>query len=259
MTKSQKIGAPLDFQSINVDALKKSFDLFGSNKPFNHVVVDNFLNPNLAQEISDEFINFNSTHWVHYHSPIEEKKALNDWNLFPPLSYQIFSFLNSETFLALLSELTKEHLFADPGLHGAGWHIHGSGGNLNPHLDYSIHPKLGLERKYNIIIYVSKDLREHHGGHLGFWSHDSNNEQPKELITEIAPLFNRAVIFDTTQNAWHGFSRKLNTPPNVYRKSLAIYYLRTPSLSAQKRQKALFAPRDIEKDDPSIKDAIRLR
>jgi len=32
--------------------------------------------------------------------------------------------------------------------------MHAAGGNLNPHLDYSIHPKMGLQRKLNVIIYL---------------------------------------------------------------------------------------------------------
>ena len=33
--------------------------------------------------------------------------------------------------------------------------MHGTGGNLNVHKDYSVHPKLGLRRKLNLI-YISK-------------------------------------------------------------------------------------------------------
>jgi hypothetical protein len=55
----------------------------------------------------------------------------------------------------MLSKKLDLFLYPDPGLHGGGWHMHGAGGNLNPHLDYSIHPKSGLMRKLNIIIYLS--------------------------------------------------------------------------------------------------------
>ena len=30
-------------------------------------------------------------------------------------------------------------------------------GKLNPHLDYFIHPKANLQRKYNLIVFLSKD------------------------------------------------------------------------------------------------------
>ena len=53
------------------------------------------------------------------------------------------------------------------------------GGNLNPHMDFSIHPKIKLERFLNIIICES-DIKEAHGEHLGLWEHDSKNI-PKAL------------------------------------------------------------------------------
>jgi len=84
--------------------------------------------------------------------------------------------------------------YIDHGLHGGGWHIHGHGGNLNPHLDYSIHPKMKLMRKLNIIIYMSKELDDTHGGHLGLWDHDLTRNGPGKLVKEIQPKFNRAVI-----------------------------------------------------------------
>ena len=49
-------------------------------------------------------------------------------------------------------------LFIDPGLHGGGWHIHSNKGNLNPHLDYSIHPKMDIQRRLNLIVYLEIKL-----------------------------------------------------------------------------------------------------
>jgi len=144
-------------------------------------------------------------------------------------------------------------------LHGGGWHMHGTGGNLNPHFDYSIHPKCGLQRKLNIIMYLSQDLRpSEHKGHLGLWSHDETNNQPKELIKEVAPVFNRAIIFDTTQHSWHGMSQQLQVPKGIYRKSLAVYYLTEPK-QAESHQRAVYAPRDTQKNDKRVLKAIKLR
>ena len=100
-----------------------------------------------SQKIELEFPKYNSKDWFTYDNPVEHKKALNDWNKFPPLTYSVFSYLNSEKFIELIRRYTNLKLYPDHGLHGGGWHIHGKGGNLNPHLDYSIHPKCGLQRK----------------------------------------------------------------------------------------------------------------
>jgi hypothetical protein len=159
----------------------------------------------------------------------------------------------------LLEEALGEKVFVDHGLNGGGWHIHGTGGNLNPHLDYSIHPKMGLERVLNIIIYLSPDLRPEHGGHLGLWEDDELNGAPGRLVKEVEPRFNRAVIFNTTQRSWHGMSRKLEVPEGIYRKSLAIYYLREPANGAEQRGRALFAPREEQRGDEAVLNTIRLR
>jgi Rps23 Pro-64 3,4-dihydroxylase Tpa1-like proline 4-hydroxylase len=244
---------------IDVENLKAGLANFKNAKPFDHAVVDNFFPNDIARELEKEFLSYESDKWFVYDNQIEHKKALNDWNAFPGLTYKVLSYLNSDEFRKVLSSYVGVDLFADNGLHGGGWHIHGSGGNLNPHLDYSIHPKLGLQRKLNIIIYLSSGLKEEHGGHLGLWSHDPVTNNPGTLISEISPVFNRAVIFDTTQNSWHGMSRQLAVPPGVYRKSLAIYYLCKPDVNADKRMRALFAPRENQKNQPEVLDLIRKR
>ena len=101
---------------------------------------------------------------------------------------------------------------------------------------------------------------QQHGGHLGLWEHDEKSDRPGRLIKEVEPLFNRAVLFDTTQNSWHGMSQKLNVPENVYRKSLALYYLISPTeKDMTERQRARFAPRDEQKQDAGVAELIRLR
>lgn len=244
---------------FNKDALFKALTDFKNNQPFDHCVVEDFLDLDVVQAVEKEFLDYENPKWFHYKNAIEEKKALNDWNVFPALTYKVFRELMSDEFIQILSQGIGVPLYQDPGLHGGGWHIHGTGGNLNPHFDYSIHPKVGLQRKINIIIYTSSNLKEEHGGHLGLWSHDQDNDQPGELLKIIQPKFNRAVIFDTTQNSWHGMCRPLSQPEGVYRKSLAIYYLTDPPQGVDLRQKALYAPRDDQKGDPDIVDLIKQR
>jgi len=227
--------------------------------PFNFCIVDNFFDLETAYKLESEFLDFNNDDWYIYKNELEDKKANNSWNIFPQLTTNVFVELMSQKFVDILSSFVGEKLYTDPSLHGGGWHIHGTGGNLNPHLDYSIHPKLELERKLNLIIYLSNELEETHGGHLGFWSHDKINNCPLELIKEISPKFNRAVLFDTTQNSWHGMSRPLVQPKNIFRKSLAIYYLKNPDDNVNVRRKALYAPRDDQKNSDHIKQLILLR
>ncbi len=244
---------------IRFDSIEKALKSFKRNQPFDHCVVENFFDLNTAKDLENDFPKYEDKVWFEYNNPLEHKKALNDWNKYPPLTYQIFMILNSPQMIQLLEKYVGVNLFPDIGLHGAGWHMHGTGGNLNPHIDYSIHPKCGLQRKLNIIVYLSKDLKpSKHKGHLGLWSHDHKNNQPKDLVKEVEPIFNRAIIFDTTQNSWHGMSQKLEVPKGIYRKSLAVYYLTEPK-HGLKNQKAVYAPRDDQKNDKKVLETIKLR
>jgi hypothetical protein len=244
---------------INFSGLADALSTFKQGKPFHHCIVDDFFDPQWAQLLATQFPDYDSPAWYVYKNALEDKKALNNWNMYPPETYSTFQGLNAPEFVQLLSDSLGLHLYADQGLHGGGWHIHGTGGNLNPHLDYSIHPKLGLERKLNIIIYLSPQLQPEHGGHLGLWTHDKQTGKPADLLSEIEPRFNRAVLFDTTQNSWHGMSQPLTQPDGIYRKSFAVYYLCEPDPDAPPRGRALYAPRPEQANDPEVEHLIALR
>jgi hypothetical protein len=233
---------------------------FHAAKPFPHVVIDDFFDPAVAEAMERDIPAFDDPLWWKYSNPLEEKRALNLWDRFPAASYQSFSLLCSEKFLLGLRELTGiADLSADEGLHGGGWHLHPPGGKLNVHLDYSIHPKLGLERRLNLICYMTSGWKPSWGGALGFWSHDEATNSPKDLVTAVECRFNRAVIFDTTSNSWHGLPVPITCPPGMARKSIATYYLSPPRAHASERGKALYAPYGEQSKDPAVLELIRRR
>jgi Rps23 Pro-64 3,4-dihydroxylase Tpa1-like proline 4-hydroxylase len=244
---------------VNIENLVEAFGKFHGAMPFDHCVVDGFLNDKIAKQIAEEFLPYGDKRWYQYDNALELKKTLNDWSIFPPNTYSLLNYLNSSEFVSMLSDLVGTRLFSDSGLHGGGWHIHGEAGNLNPHLDYSLHPKLNLQRKVNIIIYLSTGLTESDGGHLGLWGKSECDGACGDLRKEISIMFNRAVIFDTTQHSWHGMSRKFLGVNGKFRKSLAVYYLCKPSEEIDRRARALFAPRPEQKGDESVEALIRIR
>ncbi|MFT3808723.1 MAG: 2OG-Fe(II) oxygenase [Micropepsaceae bacterium] len=250
---------PLVMSPEAFDFVCRSVDDFRRSGPFNHLVVENFFEPGLAERLSAEFPAYGSEKWFTYANSIENKKALNNWNEFPAETYASFSALNAPDTVAMIAALTGVPMFPDPGLHGGGWHMHGEGGNLNPHLDYSLHPKLGLQRKINIIVYLEEGLEDADGGHLGLWEASADRMAPGRLVKEVQPRFNRAIIFDTSQDSWHGMSRALTLKPGKLRKSHAIYYLCRPEGDVDPRQRALFAPRENQMGDKAVEALIRAR
>jgi Rps23 Pro-64 3,4-dihydroxylase Tpa1-like proline 4-hydroxylase len=247
---------------INWDELKNEFK---NSKPFNHVIIDNFFIPEIAEQLYLDFPKYeDDAITVFYRNPVENKKALNSWDKFPGATYSAFTFLSRNYFLNRVKFLTGcEELYPDMGLHGGGWHMHGHNSNdsgfLNVHLDYKIHPKLLEERKLNIIIYMTKDWNADWGGELELWSHDEETQQPKEKIKSVECIFNRAILFDTTQNSWHGLPNPIKCPKNEFRRSLAMYYTQPSSEGTNHRKRALFVPKPEQKNDPEILDFIKSR
>ncbi len=240
----------------NLEFYKKEFI---ESRPFNHIIIDNFLKNDLMGSVAKEFPDFHSENWKTYNNAIEVKKILNHWDKFGSETYNLFHYLNSKEFISKIESLTECELFADMGLNGGGLHTHKSGGKLNTHLDYSLHPKLKLERRINLIIYATPDWKDEWGGFLGFWEEDDITKRPGKLIKKIAPVYNRAVIFDTSQKSWHGLPEEINCPHLITRNSMAIYYLCKPRKNVSTRGKALFAPTKEQENDEAVLSLIERR
>ena len=233
---------------------------FQNAVPFNHVIIDDFFLPKVAEQLATEFPSYNNPGLGFYNNAIENKKVLNKWDKFPKLTYQVFTYLSRIEFVSNMRDLIGESsLWMDVGLNGGGWHMHGRSGKNNVHLDYNIHPKLGEQRKLNIIIYMTPNWQPEWEGGLEIWTHDPETYAPKDLVKTVENKFNRAVIFDTTQNSWHGLPKELKCPEGVVRQSLAAYYVRPAPAGADPRVKALFAPTAAQKGNPEIEQLIRER
>ena len=231
-------------------------------EPFNHVVIDDFWLPEIAEELFNEFPEYDDSKiWnAYYNNAIENKKACNHWDRFPRRTYQAFNFLGSNYFLEHVRAIAnRPDLIMDFGLHGGGWHAHMNGCNLNMHLDYNVHPKLGLQRKINIIIYMSKDWQPCYGGGLELWSHNEETNQPLAHVKTVDIKFNRAVLFDTTQNSWHGLPLPLSCPDDMVRQSMAAYYVCNPPVNTDDRPRARFAPRLDQIGNVQIEQLIKDR
>lgn len=242
---------------------KEWFDLhekYKSGTPFDHIVVDNFFTDEQAEILAAHYPSFEDTTATRYSNAIELKRVVNHWDRFPASIYNTFIQLNSPEFVRNLELMTGiNNLKTDIGLHGGGCHMHGNQGKLNIHMDYSIHPKLKLQRKLNIIIYMTKDWDPAWGGGLELWSHNPETNRPLECVTRVENKFNRAVIFDTTQNSWHGLPGAIDCPDGVVRRSFAAYYLVDPPTGTDPRSRALFAPTKEQENDKDVLDLIEKR
>jgi len=70
-----------------------------------------------------------------------------------------------------------------------------------------------------MLIYLNKNWDPDFGGNLELWDRGMTSK-----VDSIAPLFNRCVIFNTDADSYHGHLDPLNTPSEITRKSIALYY-----------------------------------
>jgi hypothetical protein len=193
---------------------------YRSASPFPHVVLDNLLDPALIREVLAEFDAMDRTGWRFTERTTERKYSTEDFQHFGPTTRVVFAQLNAAPFLAFLEALTGiTGLIPDPHLRGGGLHEIRRGGLLAVHADFNFYQRLNLYRRLNLLIYLNENWSEQWGGDLELWDRTGTL-----CVRKIAPLFNRAVIFDTSNFSYHGHPHPLECPEDRTRKSLALYY-----------------------------------
>mmetsp|Transcript_39999 Transcript_39999/g.80180 ORF Transcript_39999/g.80180 Transcript_39999/m.80180 type:complete len:227 (-) Transcript_39999:148-828(-) len=201
--------------------------------------------------------------WHKYDNPLERKRACSDVARMPAILRDAVCALCGPTIVEAVRHITRvadtDALQADPYCHGGGLHSHGTGDKLDLHLDYSLHPISGLERRFNLIVYlVPEPWTESYGGALQLRGAKSpastlpGSVEAGDLVASVLPAFNRAVLFSTTAPSFHGFPAPLCCPPNVRRNSIALYYLTLPRSNAPTRSKALYVPTPGEPYTPEL-------
>jgi len=150
-----------------------------------------------------------------------------------PAQVEALRAANSSRFTTYLEKLTGlEPIHADPDLNGGGLHSSKRGGYLNVHTDFNFHPKTGLHRRLNLIVYLNQEWSEDWGGALELWNSDVT-----ECEAKCYPSFNRAVLFETSEISFHGHPIPMKCPEDVTRKSVALYYYSTWPEGLERRSK----------------------
>ena len=196
-------------------------DRYAAAEPFPHIVLDGLFDDAVLDTVLCEFPGPEGMRWRSFDSPMEKK--LGYYHETSVISRAIRDFLNdmnSFEMLLWLEALTGiEGLIPDPYFGGGGLHQIEPGGFLKVHADFNVHPKLNLDRRLNMLVYLNKEWRDEYGGHLELW--DRNKSACRETIQ---PLFNRTVIFSTTDTSFHGHPHPLTCPAGTSRKSVSLYY-----------------------------------
>ena len=193
-------------------------DSYVNAKPFPHVVFDNFFDPALLDHVLREFPAPGAIRWQRFDNAHEIKLASAAEASFGPVTRLLFYHLNSATFLQFLSAVTGiENLIPDPSFEGGGLHQIVRGGKLGVHADFNKHGQYGLDRRLNLLLYLNKDWTEEYGGNLELW-----DRQMTRCEARVLPIFNRVMVFGTTDFTYHGHPDPLQCPEGMTRRSLAL-------------------------------------
>lgn len=194
---------------------------YASADPYPHAVIDGLFEDRVLDAVLGEFPGADDPDWVRFDNA-EEKKLGNYRRLFEvgPQTEKFLFAVSSPAMLSFLEELTGiDGLIPDPYFGGGALHQIPAGGFLKVHADFNWHPKLRLDRRLNMLVYLNPGWRDDWGGALELWGRDRRGP-----VRTILPYFNRTVVFSTTDFSFHGHPHPLNCPAGVTRKSVSLYY-----------------------------------
>jgi hypothetical protein len=187
--------------------------------PFPHAVIDDLLPQWVVDGILEEFPPPGSG-WQRFSNQLEQKLGNRPETSYGPFTRQVLAQCNSSVFVDFLERLTGiAGLVPDPHFVGGGLHQIEPGGFLKVHADFNRHPRLQLDRRLNVLVYLNRDWPDDYGGHLELWDRTMTR-----VAQRILPVAGRCVVFSTTSFSYHGHPDPLTCPPDRTRRSLALYY-----------------------------------
>jgi hypothetical protein len=209
----------MNFEKLTALAAARRSEYLAA-EPFPHVVIDDLFPPEILEPVLTEFPGPDAIDWKRFEDGTGRKLATREESQLGDKTLALLHTLNGSRFLRFLEGLTGvEGLIPDPHFEGGGLHQIERGGYLKVHADFNRHDRLQLDRRLNLLLYLNKDWREDYGGHLEIWARDMSR-----CARKVLPVFNRCVIFNTTDFAFHGHPEPLTCPDGWSRKSIALYY-----------------------------------
>jgi hypothetical protein len=197
---------------------------FVAARPFRHVVIEGFFPADFASALLQDFPPFERGNARNEHGGLGGKSTVERIRELGPPFAALDDLVQSPGFLRWLSAATGiPDLLYDPHYFGGGTHDNRDGQELDPHVDFNRHPETGWHRRLNLIVYLNPGWQDGWGGLLELHSDPRRSD---DAVTHIAPLFNRCVVFETTEWSWHGFGRIVLPPdlPSTTRRSIALYF-----------------------------------
>ncbi len=243
-------------QYLQADFLEKLHQDYLHAQPCKHVVMDNFLRPEVAEQLFNNFPKLDTLN-VKRKSLNEKKSEDYHFERFHPVFQDVKDVIMSAEFChELIGKITGlKGLFVTTDNTGAGVHQGGNGSYVDIHIDYNMSTKFNAWRRLNLLVYLNKDWQDEYGGALELWDKDMKN-----CDKMILPYFNRAVLFYTDENAPHGY-RKMSLPEGVTRKSFYSYFYTQVEEGVEYRDSTFIARPDesfMKRALTSMKEGVKV-
>jgi hypothetical protein len=200
---------------------------FRERDPFRHIVIDDFLSADACAALLTQFPPFERGNARNEAGELGAKSTVEKIRDLGPAYTALDDLIQTREFLDLIGRITGiPNLLYDPWYFGGGTHENRAGQDLDPHVDFNRHPVERWHRRLNLIVYLNREWRDAWGGSLEM---HTDPRAADDRVTTITPLYNRAVIFETTEWSWHGFSRVAlpTDKSSLSRKSIALYFYTT--------------------------------
>lgn len=228
---ASKVGLVVLIPPLDRELLRQQWN---SAQPFRFIAIDDFLDAGFAARLAASYPSYQRAEQVgREFSALHEnlKVQVTDYARFPPEAQQLADALQAPGFLADIEAITGiPQLRWDNQFHGGGMHLTASSGHLDVHVDFNRIEGQDLFRRINLLIYLNEEWDEAWGGSLELWDQDV-----KKRCHAFVPKLARCVIFETSDISYHGVTA-VRCPPNVVRKSFAVYYYTEDAPASYKGQ-----------------------
>lgn len=171
MTSQANLNIYSKLSAEKVNSSRDGFEFFRT--PYKHLVIDNFLNEDLALSCLENFPAMDDPSWEFANDEDIEIKYRTTWKSefdIPEGIIDAVRILNGADFLRAISSLFGiEKLMPDPYFSGGGLNVTRKGGLLDVHVDGNYHDASGLNRRMNALLYLNPGWKSEWGGEFGIY------------------------------------------------------------------------------------------
>lgn len=215
--------------------------------PYTVWVIDNFLEEEVIDRISNNWLDPEHSNWNTAHSKVNGQKnvleqgmkGVSKLELMPKAIAEVIAHLHTKDFIDQIGKLLEiENLVPDKAMRWSGMRTMMPGSFQLIHSDARKSPESGLRKELTVLVYTQPNYNiEKDTGHLEIW-----DDNMKECIHRIAPKYNSAIIFLNSDTSYHGV-------PNVNFERRAFTFSILKDAKSSNRVKALFVARPEDSEE----------